>query len=313
MSYSIDSRWKAVVRDDSVLTPEVAELWQQGLAAAPANYLGENTVAFLPKKPAQGLCRLCGKTARLTKEHVPPKQSGNKSRSTEYKLSAWLENQDLDDMGRGKIHQGGIYGYTLCSQCNSVTGRRYGSEYQKWAFGGYAALAGLPLDKMNGRNGPFALKVQFGKTDNPVHPGALVRQVLSMMCSLSGTWDLAGSYPVIKSIVLDEATVPLPSNLDLGMSLYAGPRARMVGPQLKVDLHEKTWQWLMEIAYPPFSFVLVLASSTEDPLNGLVLNEWSMQATKAPLAFKGEIGVGFGWSPYPADFRTRAQIEAEAA
>ncbi len=311
-TYRMNSdRWKIVTKDPSIMNDEIDRLFNDGLAAAPSNYLNEDVIAMLPKKAVTGICRICGNTNVLTKEHIPLRSSGNKDRSTSYSLSQWLENKNIENMGKGKVTQGGIYGFTLCRDCNSATGAKYGNEYKDWSHSGVLALQSIPLDEINGRVGPFAQKIQFGTKNKPVNPGAMVRQVISMMCSLSGTWDIAGMYPDIRKILLGGESIALPAELDLGMVLYAGPRSRIVGPQLKVDVKTMTWQWVMEMAYPPFAFQMVLASSTKATLNGIVMNEWSLKKTKEPMVFMGEIEVGFGWSPYPADYRTLYAINKD--
>lgn len=308
----IDQRWKAVGKLSVLTNPKSDLLYAEGLKAAPGSYLKEDTVKALPRRALIGRCRICGKTSQLTREHIPPKGSGNKHNTVDYSLGDWLKKQDITDMGKGRTLQGGIWAYTLCRSCNSLTGRKYGNEYQKWAYGGYKALSEIPLQELNDKPGPFGQKIQFGVKDHPVRPGALARQVLSLMCSLSGTWDLSETFPEIRDIVLNETAAKLPESLDLGMTLYSGPRARLAGPQLRVNIEENSWEWLMEMAFPPLAFILVLASSKPHPLHGLVMNEWTLRNPQDELIFRGEVEIGFGWSPYPGDYRTLAKIQAEA-
>ena len=130
------------------------------------------------------------------------------------------------------------------------------------------------------------------------------------MCSLSGPWDLAGKYPVVRRIILDQAEEELPDGIELGFGLYMGPRVRITGPQLKIDLSEGTWRWIMELAYPPFAFLLVLASNVDNPGLGLMMNDWGKYSPTEAKAFEGFVEVGFGWTPYPGDYRSSASIEA---
>jgi hypothetical protein len=304
--------WKMVGNGELLSDPKAHRLNDEALAAAPKGYLGENVIAMLPKKTVIGKCRICGKHKQLTKEHIPLKNSGNKQNTASHSLDDWLKNQDVRDLGKGKVAQGGIYGFTLCSDCNSLTGTRFGGEYTKWAANGFAVLSELPLDELNSQQGPFAQGIQFGTKDKPVFPGSMARQVLSFMCSLSGSWDIAERYPIIRALLLSDVVASLPDDLDLGMALYAGPRGRTVGPQLKVDVENMSWQWVMEVAFPPFAFTMVLLSNKTKPLHGLVLNEWFAQKAKDSVAFKGEVEIGFGWSPFPGDYRTLAAINKQA-
>jgi len=67
----------------------------------------------------------------------------------------------------------------------------------------------------------------------------------------------------------------------------------------------------MEMAYPPFAFMLVIASNVAEPGLGLLMNEFVRSEPTARERFEGTAQIGFGWSPYPGDYRTRARIEFE--
>jgi hypothetical protein len=285
--------WKLIGNTTDV-TDGIKALYDEAIAAAPADVLREDALKMLPRQKVTGKCKLCGQTTELTKEHIPPKESGNKHRSIDHSVSDWLTSQDLAVVpSKGKPQQGGIYGYTLCASCNNLTGALYGGEYQKWAFGGFAALANLPespedLNKQIGADGRWSwtLEAKVGSKDNPVHPGAFVREVLSMFCSLSVSWNLAERYPEIRRIILEQATEPLPSGFDLAMGLYLGPMLRFSGPQLLIDASDGLWQWVMEVAYPPYSFLLVLCSNKAESLNGAIMNEMVLWGPKQEAIYE---------------------------
>ena len=145
------------------------------------------------------------------------------------------------------------------------------------------------------------------KETGGVKPGAFVRQVLSMMCSLSGTWDLAARHPEVRRIILDQSCEPLAGSLQLGVALYLGPRIRIMGPQLRIEPQSNSWRWLMEMAFPPFAFLLVLDSNLADSGMGLMMTDWVQHDAGEEKKFEGLFEVGFGWTPYPAitDLRLR--------
>lgn len=292
--------------------PVTRELIDEGMAAAPKGFLGEDVLETLPKHVVKNECRLCGKVDVLTKEHIPPRNSGNKSRYSSHSIDEWIERSTLEIPERGKVHQGGIYGFTLCSVCNSLTGRLYGNEYKKWAYATVGAMNVMPkftsLDEMIE---PLVWTLRLGSSETGgVRPGSLVRQVLSMMCSLSGSWDLAGTFPEIRRIVLEQSTEPLSAKLRLGASLYIGPRIRIQGPQLIFQPDRHAWQWVMEMAYPPFAFLLELDSNTSDFELGSELTDWVKFRPSESRLFESTFRVGSGWTPYPGDYRSRAALEA---
>ncbi|HEU4573770.1 MAG TPA: hypothetical protein VFS36_02110 [Chitinophagaceae bacterium] len=83
----------------------------------------------------QGNCRLCTKFGQLTYEHVPPRVTFNKN--TRFKSIPFMdymkESNPLESKIKGKVEQGGVGYYSLCSTCNSFLGRNYVIDYQKYS------------------------------------------------------------------------------------------------------------------------------------------------------------------------------------
>jgi hypothetical protein len=154
------------------------------------------------------------------------------------------------------------------------------------------------LDQMEGWAGfEFALQ--------DVDVGRFVRQILTMMCSLSGDWALTDRHPELREIIVTKAALPLPSPLRLATDLYLGPVIRVAGPTLFVMGSE--WRWICEIAYPPFVHHLVLASSqTPATLQGTQLSGFTERAPGERVSIQGQFHLGVGHTPYPGDVRSRA-------
>lgn len=308
--------WRIVVKDPAhEHNPKVRALFEEAWAAAPLGFVGEDTVKVLPRKSVDGRCRLCGRERKLTKEHVPPKASGNMKTARSHSIDDWLQRTHNDDMSGGKHEQGGVFGYTLCGSCNSYTGAHYGAEYGRWADMATATLDGLPhpldLDQLTK---PLGWKLEAdSKEDGCVSHGAMVRQVLSCFCTLSGTWDLAERHPGIRHIVLEQSLEAMPNGMELTFILYYGPNIRMAGPTLMVEPEKGEWRWIMELAYPPLAFLCVIASNVAEPGIGLMMNDWTSMPVGDRVCFEGIVRLGFGWTALPADYRTRAAIRSECS
>jgi len=315
--------WKTITKDVNPQSPLLQALRDEALAVIPPEYasidasgdiVSKSTIKMLPRNRFRGPCRICGKEDKLTKEHIPLGSSGNKGRSKKYRLDDWLKYGFAHDKVKREIEQGGIHGYTLCDKCNSLTGRLYGNEYKNWVKKAENIISEFEpgsVVRFDQLVGPFGQEVSFGsKEEGAVKPGAFVRQVLSYMCSLSGTWNIAERHPEIRRIIIEQSVEKLPQCLDLGMYLYLGPKARIHGPQLKVNVKTKTWMWCQEMAFPPFAFLFVLASNKENAGTGLMIGDFTTLAPDEEKYYSGTIEIGFGWSPYPGDYRSRAAIEA---
>lgn len=314
--------WKIVAKDIDPTDQAMKKLFDEAVAAAPVGFIqtndkgeisSEDTVAMLPRARLKGKCRLCGTHAMLTKEHIPPKSSGNKQRHSKLTFDDWLRDHlKANSKSKHTVEQGGIFGYTLCSNCNSLTGTLYGTEYKFWVERARQLIDIDTIAKLNETIGPFGDHISFGnKNDGGVKPGSFVRQVLSGMCSLSGSWDLAEKYPVLRRIILEQSTEKLPAGLEIGMTIYFGPNVRIHGPQLKIDKKTGIWRWCQEIAFPPFAFLMVIASNSKGPGLGLLIDNMTEVSPNEKQNFTGIVEMGFGWTPYPGDYRSKAKIIAD--
>ncbi|MBK9387396.1 MAG: hypothetical protein IPN34_21485 [Planctomycetes bacterium] len=279
----------------------------------PPNFRPGDGIVLLPRRPLTDRCRLCGKNERLTKEHVPPKAAGNSTTRPSLTLAAWLAAENRRQPQTKTRSQGGVWGYTLCASCNSYTGRQYGSEYMGWAIRACGIIQQLPpVAALDAQPDAGEVEVTFGgNKDGGVSPGAFVRQVLSCMCTVSASWDLAGQHPAIRRMVLEGAEAQLPAGVHLGMTIFLGPITRCVGPTFSYDAQRNKWAWIMEVAYPPFAFKLVLASDEEEPDLGLVLNPFTELDPRRRVRLTAPLRIGFGRTPYPTDYRTGASVEMQ--
>lgn len=283
------------------------------MAAAPPSY-GDRRVVMLPTTSHEGPCRICGKTARLTKEHIPPQSVGNKGQYKSFTFQDWLDRPEGQlDLGKGAPGQGGIWGYTLCKPCNELTGQRYSREFRDWNARASALLGDLSAREQDLNPNLYGAAFQFGGgNDRGVAPGDFVRQVLSIMCSLSGSWNLSTRHPEIRAAIVDRACVSLSDRLRIFLGFCWGPRIRVIGPQLLVSGSE--WAWIMELAYPPLSLMMVLDANHEVRSSGVDITMFSEVETMQRVVFTVDqpIVVGFTWSTYPWDFRSSAGLGVDS-
>lgn len=275
------------------------------LAAAPPEVARGGML--LPRRRTDGLCRICGEQPAVTREHLPPRSAGNDRTARTHMLEEWLARDDLDVIPGGRVEQGGIFGFTLCSGCNRRSGR-YAAEYRDWA----ATCARLITELSNS---PAELDQlpslrEVGVRLGPdVRPGAFTRQVLASMCSAAGPWNIATRHPEIRAMVLDDAVGSLPPPLSLSMGLFLGPDAFIAGPSLQVNLPTNEWRWLALIAYPPFAFELVLASYWSQPDVLCGIGNFLEVGPGIKGTVELDLPVLFSHTMLPGDWRNRYQID----
>jgi hypothetical protein len=268
---------------------------------------------LLPSQPLEGPCRICGRVAMLTEEHIPPRGAYNRGRGRTPNVRDQLGNDELDPPDSGPFFQGGISGYVLCEPCNNTTGTRWARAYQDFAQRGVALLSGVP-------GGIAAVATQAGYPGwdeiifKDVYPGRYVRQVISMMLGISGDASLSERFPELRRLALGGDPEPLTAPLRLYMQVFGGPAARYVGGPsgaLWVDLSSRTKRRVLQIDHPPLGHVLLVDGP---PAEGLGIDISSLTEhevdRKAHLTFEG-MPLGFAYKPWPTDYRSRGQIIAE--
>lgn len=301
-----------VARDHAVFTPEAQRLVNEARAALPA-LRHDASEELLPPRPLVGRCRICGEERPLTREHIPPGSAYNLERGRIHTILDWLRRAADGVMPGGILRQGGNWGYTLCESCNNLTGARYADEYRELAMTVVRMFAGTNVRELKGQaEQPIARFALRGDAEHPgPRPGALVREILSLMCSLSADFDLAGRYPAIRRLILGPSIEPLPNGMSLGMTVYLGGHPRYAGPTLTVEPDAGVWRWVMEVAHPPIATLMVLATNGHVP-HVCDLSAFTQLAPDARAPIEGRIAIGFGYTPMPGDYRTRAMVEAEA-
>lgn len=299
--------WLFVARDG----PGDVDVVNAGLASAPEGVL-EPSGALLPRRrPEQAACRICGRADDLSREHIPPRSAGNHQRARGHTITEWLERDSLDDIPGGRFEQNGTFGFVLCRDCNSLTGRRYAPEYTLWAANTARLLVdwGPDLAEVDARTVLPYLRIRLLQQQ----PALFTRQVLAMMASLAGPWELTSRHPELRDTLLKGTPCKLPEEMDLCMALCMPVAARYAGPSMVVDKQRRTWRWVASFAFPPFAFEMTLARSEGDhepnPFCGIGGFLEYPNETRADVEL--DLPVTFAHTGFPTDWRSRAQIERD--
>lgn len=98
----------------------------------------------------KGLCAICGKGAKLTFEHVPPRAAGNEAGGTVYSIEEWL-SRDLEsgEMPGGYIQPQGTGVMSICKPCNEYSGEWYVPEFAKFVHTGIGLFRTLTKEAID--------------------------------------------------------------------------------------------------------------------------------------------------------------------
>lgn len=257
------------------------------------------------------ICRICREREADSFEHVPPRKAFNDEPSTSYSLIDWLAREEGGLEG-GKVEQRGAGGAVLCRRCNNNTGSWYGSELVRAARAGARILSQLPLDEIDESLEPGYAQVKF--TQQPQvgpHPLRLAKQIIAMLLATSQL-DFSLKNPELGDFVLERERTGLDPRYQLYLALFAGPNARTTGLAARLDVAAGKSDLLVEVAYPPFAYVMTVDSPPET-IETANVTEMVNVGYKQMADLDLGMLIGFGHTPYPADYRTRAMIERDGA
>jgi hypothetical protein len=139
---------------------------------------------------------VCGKTASLTFEHVPPKSSGNAARRRSVDTLTDMASRGDAVVGVG-VDAEGVGLYATCRDCNSFSGTHYVPAHSDVVA---SMLDALELWATSTKETPPPETLSL--TLQRIHPGAIIRQVLFMVMATSGSAGLTSRYPELRRIVL---------------------------------------------------------------------------------------------------------------
>ncbi len=248
-------------------------------------------------RSVNGVCHVCGAHGMLTREHIPPRKA------YDGRDLVLVDDKRLFDMGPGEAPtgtriQGGYGVYTLCGKCNNDTGAWYGAAFVDWCVKGREVLA-----RACGRP---ALVYAY-----QVYPLRVLKQIVCMFCSLNGS-SFADKRPAVRKFVLDRAERQL--DPAIGLYAYYNPNGQMRATGITARGNTATGEQnvFSELTYPPFGYVMTLGSRPPDDRLGDITHFVAYRYDE-----RRTIEAPFPVLPVvlaiPADYRTEAQIRADAA
>jgi hypothetical protein len=256
------------------------------------------------------ICRICRSAeAKLSFEHVPPRSAFNEEPTMVYGLDAWLARTDEGEMEDGKIEQRGAGAHTLCERCNNNTGSWYGNELALAARAGARILLDAPLEEFDALTEPRYAQIGIKKTERHPHPLRFIKQIVTMLLATSPP-ELTLGHPDLGDFVLDRERTGLPDRYQFYLSLFAGPMARSTGIVVHFDGKRGRWDTVVEVAYPPYAYLMSIDSEPDVVescnITGMVDVGYDQRAD-----LELDLLIGFGHTPFPTDYRTKAMIERD--
>jgi hypothetical protein len=252
----------------------------------------------MAKQNHYGPCHLCGRTGKLSFEHVPPEAAFNDQKvllADIHKvlgggMFAQLENPT------GKEQQRGAGAYTLCEPCNNKTGGWYGKAYVAFAKQLFP-FCSMPPDRV--ATIPCTIK-----------PLNVLKQILVMFCSASSPTVTQKKPDLVRYLMNPESRDAGQERVFLGLyDLVNSKSSRQSGLTGRINGHHGV-QLFSEISFPPFNLVCSVSGGNPDP--GLIEITWFKNFAYGEIANISltlrNLAVN---SVFPADYRTIDEIELQ--
>ena len=245
-----------------------------------------------------GTCHICGAIGPLSFEHIPPKRAFNNQRifvAYGEQLFTGAKREDL----RTTQYQSGAGDYTLCENCNSLTGGWYAKEFSKWA-----ESASLFLHRMNFEpSGTHAYEM---------YPLRVLKQIVTMFFSINSNKFHKKNSDLVR-FILNKCDTGLPDDIRVFAGYTHSTKSRMCGVSGLLNNSDASGNLrthtLSEYAFTPFVFVMTHRSDCPDPRLQDISNFAKYTFDEKALIYL-RLPMLEIRSPYPTDYRTEQELRA---
>lgn len=238
----------------------------------------------------EGYCRLCGEYKKLSFEHIPPKKAFNEH------MRVFRTAQDhLSGRQRSKYRRG-LGQYSLCEQCNNLTGAWYGNAFVEWTKQGLEWF-----DKVKGEralNLPYYIK-----------PLNVLKQAVVMSLALSPETSIPHNRE-LRQFVLHPRQKYLPGDTRIFVYFCMDGEVRFASGMAILDTSGGGSEFVIaEVALPPFGYCITAPVGDRKSLaeeKGLFdiswfsrfgYNEWTQIHLRLPTRSAA--------MPFPLDYRDK--------
>ena len=255
-----------------------------------------------------GKCALCGKECELTFEHIPPRAAFNSAPVRPVSGLELLKNDSVEGEDRMpweidglpyENQQKGMGRYSLCQTCNNNTGSWYGDAYITFAQRAHVAIKHFLSDEQ--------MVVGFKE----LYPLRIIKQILSMFCSINSMSIVDPRFEPIRKFVLDRNAVGL-DKLKYKLCIYFtnSTLIKYAGLTVLLKLQQPGIRTMAmsEITAYPFGFILYFDPVETWEYRGIDITAF------ADFNYDDMATIGFPWNIiemndiFPEHFRTKEEI-----
>ena len=260
----------------------------------------------MSKRRPIGICRVCGKTAKLTFEHVPPGATYNKQAVKNIKLMDMIEAEKAEGVYpwdtehvKGHISQRGRGGYYLCEKCNNDTGHWYGHFYKHF-------VNALMYVVTQSKDSDYKSTI-IEMTD--VYPLPVYKQIMTMFCDINP--GLTQNDPQLRKFILDKNDNEIDTKkYCICMHLLKGGIEKNIGLSALVTIGGGEPLLISEVSAVPVGYILYLDPPNEFKSMGADISGFTKFNYDDKCTLKLQLNIFENNTWIPADFRSKHEIIA---
>lgn len=248
-----------------------------------------------------GKCALCGKKCKLSFEHIPPKAAFNANPSRPVSGDKIMGDNsrmpwDIDGLPY-ENQQRGMGRFSLCDECNNNTGTWYGNDYTNFARIIHCFLA-------DNRS-----SLAQGVHIKQIYPLRIIKQVLSMFCSINNFED--ERILPLRSFVLDKDKTGIDSqHYKVCIYFTRSQLIRYIPLSVIITQTKSGYRNIVvsEITAYPVGFILYLNPTEIDKHEGIDITSFSQYKYDEKRTVYFPACVKEVNNIFPLDYRARAEI-----
>ena len=242
-----------------------------------------------------GFCWLCGHYGKLTREHIPPRAAFNNN-----SVLLLAVEEKTRETGRlewsGKVEEGLIV-RSLCSECNSRGGAKYGTHYID-----FISRVAPIVERARDREQFILSGVR--------RPLSILKQIMQSFVSANGP-NFVEANPWIRKFIRNSRNQEWSPELFAYIFATNTRGGRKSGLSAFFDFGRKRIRTVAEFTFWPLGMVLSFDSLDEYPVTPI--HHWAQYDYSWPGQLDINLVVNPTSSAYALDFRTWAEMNRDAA
>lgn len=252
----------------------------------------------------KGICHICGKNTDLTFEHIPPNKAYNDHIVKMYNGEDFLGNGkkpwDFENT-KYKYSQRGSGLYSLCKNCNNITGKWYANEYIK--------ISNSILEYILNNGSEKATGYEF-KIKN-FYPLRFFKQVFSMFASTFSEQFISQNIE-LKKFLLDKDYNILDTNkYRISIYILKTTKNAWTGINILGDSNKNTIRKVANLDLFPLGFEFEI-NPMEESDNVDISQFANNYKYDDKIDLKIVLPVRERNSIFPCDYRTKEELELTA-